>query len=61
MSARGKVPLDVVDVEQKKRGPRTVPWGTPDWPRQGSETEPSTRTRWVRPCRKEADQERRGP
>ena len=32
---------------KKRRGPRTVPWGTPEVTGTESEEEPSRRTRWV--------------
>ena len=44
---------------KKKRGPNTVPCGTPDRTGHGSEREPSTTTCCVRPWRNEADHERR--
>ena len=44
---------------RKKRGPNTVPCGTPDKTGHGSEREPSTTTCCVRHWRNEADHERR--
>ena len=58
---RGKSFMNVINVDKKEEGPRTVPWGTPERTGQGSERAPSTRTAWERPCRKDADQLKRLP
>ena len=50
--ARREAFMDVINVDKKEEGPRTVPWGTPERTGQGSKSAHSTRTRWVRPCRR---------
>ena len=45
---------------KNKRGPRTVPCGTPDITLAGLECLPSAPTDWVRVFKKEAVQSRRG-
>ena len=45
----------------KRRGPRTVPWGTPERTGAGDDLAPSTRTVWMRLDKNDRIQRRRDP